>query len=246
MRSVAGCSAVEAQRCTVCSSRGEVQGGFDGLLRRRPQLRQSEEGRVREVPIVVSLFFYAHKDDFSCFSVKAVSAVFDFFMGVLGVKLDLPADLGLEGDLHVRERVHVLDLDLIAELLSPFEADRDVGIDPQRSLFHVAIGGIDIFHDGFDGHGIGDGLFGGVHAGLGDDLEEGNTSAVVVDAGKVGEVLEHPGIVFEMGAVDAKCFVSPLTSAMIMPPRTIGCSNWVIWKFLGAIGIEVGFSVEAC
>ena len=78
--------------------------------------------------------------------------------------MDLPLDFRFEGHFHIAEGVHVFDFDLIAQAASPLWADGDVGIDAQRSLFHIAVGGIDILQDRFDSHGIGDSLLGRMDA----------------------------------------------------------------------------------
>jgi hypothetical protein len=44
---------------------------------------------VQEIAVIVSLFLDAHPDDLARFGVKTVSAVFDFFVRMLRIKLDL-------------------------------------------------------------------------------------------------------------------------------------------------------------
>ena len=41
------------------------------------------------------------------------------------------------------KRVHVLDFDAGAETRLPFAAHGDIGVHAERSLFHVAIGGVE-------------------------------------------------------------------------------------------------------
>ncbi len=49
---------------------------------------------------------------------------------------------------------------LLRSVFSIFRPHRDVEVDAQRSLFHVAVGGIDVLHDRFDGHGVGEASLG--------------------------------------------------------------------------------------
>jgi hypothetical protein len=56
--------------------------------------------------------------------------------------------------------------------------------------------------------GVGDGLFGRAHVGLGDDLEQRRAGAVEVDAGHAVEVLVQAlaGVLLEVGARQAHRF----------------------------------------
>src|SRR5688572_22791197 len=53
--------------------------------------------------------------------------------------LDLPRELGVQGALDARERVHVLDFGLRSQPRRTAVADADVRVDAEAALFHVEV-----------------------------------------------------------------------------------------------------------
>ena len=75
------------------------------------------------------------------------------------IKSDLTIEFRHREPFQKMKRIHVLDLDLGPQNFFSFTADRDVGIETQRALFHIAVGSIEIEHDRSNRAGIGGGLF---------------------------------------------------------------------------------------
>ena len=89
-------------------------------------------------------------------------------------RLRLAADLELEGALDVPERVHVLDLDLRAELAGAARPKRHVRVAAQRPLLHVAAGDAEVDQHSAERLEVRGSLLGRAQVGLGDGFHERN------------------------------------------------------------------------
>lgn len=70
------------------------------------------------------------------------------------------------------EAVHVLELDLRAELLLPGGTQRNIHVAAHLSLFHIAVADAAVLHDLLDSGEIGVRFVGAAHVGLADNLEQ--------------------------------------------------------------------------
>ncbi len=157
--------------------------------------------------------------------------------------------LVLQGPGQRAQRVHVLDLGAGAELLGAGGAQRDVGVDPQRSFFHLHVGDADGLEHAAELGDVGPGVLGGAEVGLAHDLQQRHPGPVVVDQAVVGAV--HPaaspadvrrlaGIFFEVGPLDADPLVAHLQPP-VAADRLVVLRDLVVLRH---VGIEVVLPVE--
>ena len=104
-----------------------------------------------------------------------------------GDQLDLAGHLVVDGPAQRAQRVDVLDLAAGAVRLAR-AAHRDVGVDAQRALLELAVGGADGHEDGAQLLDVGAGVVGRAQVGLRDDLEQRDAGPVVVHEGVLGAV----------------------------------------------------------
>ena len=133
-----------------------------------------------------------------------VSAVFEDFF--------LPLNLVGKRVLDRLEGVDVLHFRLRSQRLLPCGTERDVEVGAQISFLHVAVGNVDVFEDRLDFFHVGAGFFGRRHIRLGNDLDERNARAVVIDVRRQrirdrrARVNKLACILFHMDAQDADAF----------------------------------------
>ena len=105
------------------------------------------------------------------------------------------------------EAIHVLDLDLGAELGGACLPDRDVGVAAEAALLQVAVVDADPDQHLAEPLHVLAGLVGGAHVGLGDDLHQRHPGAVEVDQRlargvDVAAVGQLAGVLLEVDAGD--------------------------------------------
>src|SRR5690606_35411442 len=123
---------------------------------------------------------------------------------------DLTVDLVLDGTPERAQRVHVLDLDLGAELVGADAAHRHVGVDAHRALFHLHVGDADGAQHAAQLRDVRARLLRRPDLGSAHDLHERHASAVVVDervrgfvdATAATDVHGLAGVLFEVRALD--------------------------------------------
>src|SRR5258705_12941949 len=151
-------------------------------LRRQHERRQIGLG---EVPVVVALFLRALRAN-------------GVLLGVIQQRLlrhgttrfderDLAVALHGQRLLDERERVDVLHLGAGAERGFPRAPHRDVGVDPQTALLHVAIGNADVLEQLLQGLEVRARFRRRTQIGATDDLDERHARTIEIDRGRFGE-----------------------------------------------------------
>src|SRR5665213_4174053 len=102
------------------------------------------------------------------------------------------------------DRVHILDFAARAERRAGL-AHRDVAVEAQRALLHVAVAGAAVAQDRAQLADIGARLLRATDVRLGDDLHQRDAGTVEIDIGLPRVLVVHalPGVLFQMQARDA-------------------------------------------
>ena len=171
--------------------------------------RHGHEVGLGEVAVVVRLFLCAHRVGDAGVFVPVARLLHDALAGIQ--QRALPLDLVFECPADRTDRVHVLDLDLGAERLGALRAQRHVGVDAERALFHLHVGDADRLQDAAQLVHVGARLLRAAKVGPAHDLHEGDARPVVVDERVVGFVDAAAaadmdglaGVLFHVRALDA-------------------------------------------
>ena len=142
--------------------------------------RERRQVGIGKVAVVLRVFLAAHRPRFAAVGVVEARLLDDG--AAFADQLDLAPHLEFDRLLHEAEAVEVLDLAARAELRFAGRAHRDVGVAAEAALLHVAVADADPLDQRVQRLGIGHGLGGAAHVGLGDDLEQRRPGAVEVDA----------------------------------------------------------------
>ena len=161
--------------------------GHVGLNAGDPFARDHQRWQVWvwEVAVVGRVFFGAHGTGFTRIGVKQDGGLLygtpflNFF--------NLPANLKVNGLLHKAKAVEVFNFAARAQL-SAWLAHRHVGVTPKAALLHVAVANVNPGHKFVQLFGIGHGLSGRAHVGLGHDFQQRCASAVEVNTALANEI----------------------------------------------------------
>jgi hypothetical protein len=153
-------------------------------------------------------------------------------------QVDLTAGLVLDGPAERTERVEVLDLAALAELGVADPAHRHVGVDPQRALLHLGVGGAGGEQDGPQLVDVGLGLLGMTDVGATHDLDQRHAGAVVVDEGVVGAVdaaaatgvAVLAGVLLDVGPFDADAGAVGEVEPAVDVDRTVELGDLVVLR----------------
>src|SRR6266536_3092669 len=164
--------------------------------------------RLREVAIVHRVLLGAHRLG-AAGGLVPVPRLLDE-PAALGERAALPLGLVADRPVQAAQRVEVLQLDLGAELGMPERPDRHVHVEAHRALFELDVRDPERQQHRPQLLGVGTGLLGGAHVRLGDDLDQRDAGAVVVDQRVVGavdaaggaHVQRLAGVLFEMDPGD--------------------------------------------
>src|SRR2546425_1837163 len=164
---------------------------------------------LREIAIVVGLFFRTHGDGVAFGLIPEARFLREAAAGFENA--GVACDFVFERFLQETEGVEILYFDLGAEFFRAAQADADVSIAAERAFFHVAIANASVEEDLAERGEVGMGLFGRAHVGLGDDFGERGAAAVVIHIRLSGGLREafvkvFCGVVFGMEARDADAF----------------------------------------
>ena len=112
--------------------------------------------------------------------------------------------LGRQGPFHVGEAVHVLDFGLRVQFSLAEMADRQVGVDPEASLLHVAITGAGVQQELFQRCEVGPRLGRRTQVRTTDDFRQRHARAIEIDGrlARNSVVKRFPGVFFEVEAGD--------------------------------------------
>ena len=102
--------------------------------------------------------------------------------------------------------VEVFEFDTLAERIVLVFANRDVDVAAELALFHIGVGDVAVDEDSLESLDVGEGFFGGIEVGLGDNLHEGRSSPIEVDQRVVGEVGGLGYVFLEVNTVEADYF----------------------------------------
>ena len=153
---------------------------------------------IGEVPVVVRVLLRAHGHRDRPVRIPEARLLDDPLAAV--ERASLARRLVLEGVSHVAEGVHVLDLDLRAELGRTGAPDRDVGVAAKRARLHVPIADAEVPEDRPKAPQVFGGLGRGPEIRPGHDLHERHPGAVEVDLAGARR-LEHSALVGELADV---------------------------------------------
>ena len=159
---------------------------FDAL---DPRLLEDHRQQIRigKVTIILGVFLAAHGAGLFPFGIIQARLLHDLLAVFLA--FHLPPDLIVQRLLDETERVEVLDLRARSQFARAGLAHRHIGVAPQGAFLHVAVADAEVTDQTMDGFHAGRGLGGGAQDRLRDDLQQGNTGAIQIDAGVVAEVL---------------------------------------------------------
>ena len=171
--------------------------------------RDGHEVGLGEVAIVVRPFLRAHRVSDAGVLVPVARLLRDALAGIQ--QRALPLDLVLERPAERPDRVHVLHLDLGAERFGVFRAQRHVGVDSERALFHLHVRDANRLQDVAQLVHVGARLLRATEVGPAHDLHQGDAGPVVVYERVVGLVnapaAAHvdglAGVLFHVRALDA-------------------------------------------
>ncbi len=166
---------------------GEDVGGVEG-----------EEVGVGEVAVVVRVFLGAHEGGFATVVIPAAGGLEEDFAAVEG--FGLAGGFEVDGAADGGDGVEVFEFDFGAEFGLAFGAEGDVDVAAHLAFFHVGIADAAIDEDLAEGGQIGEGFFGGVDVGVGDDLHQRGAGAVEVDGGEFVVVGGFGDVFFEVDA----------------------------------------------
>ena len=151
-----------------------------------------------------------------------------------------------ERGVNALEGVHVLDLDLGAELFRADRTDGDVDVRAHIPLFEIAVGDACVDEHFLERRQVRDRLVGAGHVRFGDDFHERSSAAVEIDAGRLRVVVDLRGVLFKVDVVDADEFLRSVGKGYLHSAadaqRIAVFGNLVI---LGHVGIEIVFAVES-
>ena len=173
---------------------------FAPFLYRRLVKFDGHEVGLGEVAVVVRVFLGAHRGSLHRLGVPPARLLHD--RNRVGHALPLAPRLVDERGVYAAEGVHVLYLDLRAELLLADGPDRDVDVGAHVALFEVAVADARVDEHLLKRGQIGDRVVGRLHVGLGDDLHQGRSAAVEVDARGRGVVVDLRRVLLEVDVVD--------------------------------------------
>ena len=162
-----------------------------------------DQVRVREIPIVVGLLLAAH--GLGAAPVRVPEQGLLHHLAAVEEEVALPPLLVLQRQLHVAERVHVLQLGAGAELVLPLGPQADVGVAAEAALLHVAVADVEIADNGVQFPQVGGRLRGRAQVRLADDLQERRAGAVEVHVAHRFALVVHQlaGVLLHVDAGDA-------------------------------------------
>ena len=109
------------------------------------------------------------------------------------------------------EGIHVLDLDLGAELGLADRTNRNIDVRAHIPFFKIAVGNPSVNKHFLKRVQIGDCLIGRGHIRLGNDFHKRSSAAIEVDSGGLRIVVDLRGILLEMDMVDADELLRPVS-----------------------------------
>ena len=137
---------------------------------------QGEEVRFRKITVIMSKLFRTHGAGHFTLGVPEPGLLDK--LASLRQNLDLPVDLIFQGLFHRLEGVHILDLDLGAQLAGAPWAHGDVGVAAEGAFLHIAVADLQVLQGGSQVLEIAAGLFRAGDVGLADDLHKRNPGPV--------------------------------------------------------------------
>src|SRR6266508_3350878 len=173
-------------------------------------------------------------------------------LAALGQGAALPFGLVADRPVQAAERVEVLQLDLGAELGVPKWPDRDVHVEAHRALFELDVRDAERQQHRPELLGVRASLLGRAHVRLGDDLDQRDAGAVVVDQriiramdpARGAHVQRLAGVLFEVDAGDPEAPHRSLDRHVQVPAdaqRLVVLADLVVLRH---VRIEVVLAVE--
>src|SRR5256712_404488 len=213
---------------------------------------QRDEVGLGEIAVVVRELLGAHRARVAAVRVPEPRFLNDPLASVERLRLAL--DLELKSPLNVAEGVHVLDLDLGAELRRARRLQRDVGVAAQRALFHVAVADAEVDEHGAEGAQVRGRLFGRADLRLAHGLHEGHARAVEVDQARLRRLertLVHQlaDVLFEVQPLDADAPRVPIGPIDLQPTllgqRLLVLADLEVLRHVRAVAVLPGKATRA-